>query len=100
MSETPKRRFVYLMDEKRRVMLEEYDGQEGYSASFVADCSGCTEIGDYGTRYGPSGCQECGYTGRRRVFFFVPLDPMTEGKDWRRCGKARATTAPASPAAP
>ena len=39
------------------------------------DCSGCTEAGEYGGRkYGPFGCSECGYTGKRRTGFHAPHD--------------------------
>ena len=47
---------------------------EGFVARWTDNCSGCTEYGDYGTTYGPSGCDECGYTGRRRRRAWVPFD--------------------------
>lgn len=51
----------------------------GNNSVFVYDtwvdlCSGCTDYGDYGTQYGPFGCQECGYTGKRRNGMHTPLN--------------------------
>lgn len=40
---------------------------------FTHECTGCTEFGDYGTRYGGGGCAECGYTGKRRHVSWVPV---------------------------
>lgn len=44
------------------------------SVQWTDDCSGCTEIGDYGVKYGPGGCRECGYTGRRRTGYWLPVE--------------------------
>lgn len=49
-------------------------GHDGYYETATTDCSGCTDVGDYGTKYGPFGCEECGYTGKRRDRYFVPFD--------------------------
>lgn len=46
---------------------------------FTDDCSGCTDCGDYGSKYGPYGCRECGYTGKRVVYF---PDPVTVNGDF------------------
>jgi len=43
-------------------------------AKWSGFCTGCTEFGDYGTMYGPFGCRECGYTGRRRYANWVPVE--------------------------
>lgn len=43
-----------------------FNGVDCYMVSTTCDCSGCTDYGDYGTRYGPFGCEECGHTGKRR----------------------------------
>jgi hypothetical protein len=40
---------------------------------WTADCSGCTDT-EYGTKYGPFGCKECGYTGKRRDEMHAPHD--------------------------
>ena len=44
---------------------------EGYYARWTEHCSGCTE--EHGVERG-FGCNECGYTGRRRREHFVPFD--------------------------
>lgn len=49
-------------------------GVEGYYVTVSIECSGCTDVGDYGTKYGPFGCRECGHTGRRRHHVFEPFD--------------------------
>jgi hypothetical protein len=51
-----------------------HDGVEGYIEHVTEACWGCTEFGDYGTQYGPFGCEECGYTGRRRNAGWVPFE--------------------------
>jgi hypothetical protein len=53
--------------------------------SFTSSCTGCCEIGEYGAgsenfvwddkakcRIG-TGCEECGYTGKRRSVMYIPL---------------------------
>lgn len=49
-------------------------GVEGYESVYTRDCTGCTDYGDYGVRYGPYGCHECGYTGKRVERNFIPFD--------------------------
>ncbi len=49
------------------------DGKVCENAEWTEECSGCTEYGDYGAVNGPSGCEECGYTGKRRMSHWVPL---------------------------
>jgi hypothetical protein len=52
-----------------------FDGVEGYWVSWTRECSGCTEHGESGGRtWGPFGCDECGYTGKRRQWFWTPFD--------------------------
>lgn len=59
---------------RRLVTLDPNSGAEGYMLWHSDYCSGCTEYGDYGTRYGPFGCDECGYTGRRRHHVWTAFD--------------------------
>lgn len=53
----------------------------------TTECSGCTEFVDGHRSYGPLGCEECGYTGKRRQHFPAPVlvegrpVPLDEGKD-------------------
>lgn len=49
-------------------------GCEGYMVTVTGDCTNCTDTGEYGTVYGPFGCKQCGYTGRRRERVFTPFD--------------------------
>jgi hypothetical protein len=57
----------------RRVVV--FGGVEGYVVRWTAECSGCTEHGEMGgATYGPFGCDECGYSGKRRREFWSPFD--------------------------
>ncbi len=60
------------LDRRRNYAI--IDGKVCESASWTDDCSGCTDIGDGWTNYGPNGCDECGYTGKRRHSQWIPLD--------------------------
>lgn len=48
------------------------DGQVAESAAWSQACSGCYEGYDSHSAIG-NGCDECGYTGRRRQSYWVPL---------------------------
>ena len=48
-----------------------FNGVDCFMESVTQDCSGCTDVGDYGTVYGPFGCEECGHTGKRRHRYHV-----------------------------
>lgn len=64
-----------LDQEGKRRRVVDLGGVEGYITRWSQDCSGCTERGEMGgTKRGPFGCHECGYTGRRRRHAFVPFD--------------------------
>ena len=83
-------RYRWIEDEdapkgRRRVKVIEFNGVEGYEVRFTEACSGCFEFGDYGglahnypwdekaqCRVG-AGCDECGYTGKRRQIHFIPF---------------------------
>jgi hypothetical protein len=71
--------------ERRRYRVVKHHGFEGYFVRFVQTCSGCHEsvdgydVGEYAFDQKNritlgAGCHECGYTGKRRVVWFVPLD--------------------------
>jgi hypothetical protein len=72
--------------EPQRVLVVKHHGFEGYIARWTGSCSGCCELGDYGSgsenySYDPkarclvgAGCEECGFTGKRRNEYFVPFD--------------------------
>ncbi len=71
-----------------RVVVQ--DGVEGYHVTVTTSCSGCCELGEYmGNAHNypyddkamchiGSGCDECGYRGKRRVTSFVPFKPIEE----------------------
>lgn len=88
-----RRRYAYadFGDGKRQRVLKVYHmGIPGCVIRFTDDCSGCTEWGDYGSKYGPSGCEECGYTGKRRREEWVPLPGYSDAyfkatnRRWKR----------------
>lgn len=96
-----RRRYCWVEDEsapsgRRRVLVHRTpDGEEGYIARWTEACSGCFEAGDYnglaqnyafdekaGCRVG-IGCDECGYTGKRRSEWFIPFSqfpPLPGGR--------------------
>jgi len=60
------------------------DGRLCELVSFTNTCSGCCELSDghniYGYPYDEkagciigSGCEECGYTGKRRQTYWIPI---------------------------
>lgn len=69
-----------------RRLVVVFDGRDGFEVRFTTSCSGCFGPGEYGGRehdyeYDPkarcylgSGCNECGYTGKRRRVEWVPFD--------------------------
>lgn len=89
----PRRYQRYLKDEevvRRLIYLYKNKNDhtyEGYMGSYTTVCSGCLELGDYGTvlysgGFDPktgmvigAGCRECGYTGKRRHTVFIPFTP-------------------------
>ena len=76
----------YIKDEEgKRRLLYNHLGFDGYWDVFTTACSGCHETldgyelpyakwDDKIRRYIGFGCSECGYTGKRRVKWFCPLD--------------------------
>lgn len=67
----------------QRFLVVPLRGVDGYVVRFTDYCTGCTEHGDYGSLlvgsvrdgkvYG-AGCEECGFTGRRRREEWMPFD--------------------------
>lgn len=61
-----------------RSLVVVVDGEEGYVIRYTRSCSGCDETGEYtGPSERGSGCEECGYTGKRRSEEWVPFDVGT-----------------------
>jgi hypothetical protein len=70
--------------DRRRVVVR--DGIEGFHVTCTLSCSGCCELGDcmgnahnypYDSKaqcHVGSGCDECGYTGKRRLTIWAPFD--------------------------
>lgn len=70
---------------RRLVLKHKLDRRKVYSVGmfgelatvefYTGDCSGCScDCGDgYGCSHGCSGCEECGFTGKRRNWFPSPL---------------------------
>ena len=62
------------LDRRRKYAI--IDGQVHELARWTEECSGCTEYSMGHKIYGPAGCHECGYTGKRRHQMWVPTrDP-------------------------
>lgn len=78
--ETADRLAGFRLDRRSNYFIDRYDGslqvlQEGY---WTTGCSGCScDCGCYGG-HGAAGCSECGYTGKRRMYFQVPVELKRE----------------------
>ena len=81
-------------------------GWDGYVVRCTVSCSGCCDLGENcgserlypfdkkaGCRVG-SGCDECGYTGKRRVDVWTPLEVAAFDrhfdKTWKRLERLKA----------
>ncbi len=73
------------VEEVGRVKIVTHDGFEGYVVRWTGSCSGCFEtedghpVGSYpwdnkAKCYVGAGCEECGYTGKRRNVVWIPID--------------------------
>ena len=74
--ETTPSRPAYRMRRNERGRLHRvrfFRGVAVYEETITRVCSGCSDVGDYGTVYGPFGCAECGYTGYRRETHQIPF---------------------------
>lgn len=62
-------------DEGNRYKVVMNEGFEGYIGRWTTACSGCYESTDgFPTGDIGGGCDECGYTGKRRWSMWVPFD--------------------------
>jgi hypothetical protein len=61
--------------DRRRVYTVGCFGELAIVGRYTSDCSGCScDCGDgYGCSHGCAGCDECGYTGKRRTWFPEPF---------------------------
>lgn len=80
---------------KRRVLVVPFKGWDGYVVRWTEDCFGCTEHGEYGGKqWGPFGCEECGYTGKRRRTEWIPFDSTgwyaSRDRVWARVERFRS----------
>ncbi len=66
----------------KRHRIVRHRGFEGYFVCWTHACSGCSDPGDYCSVEAGCGCHECGYTGKRRIRWFMPFD--VDG--WERRG--------------
>lgn len=72
-NEHPHDRLVRALGLDRRKRYAEWMGVLCTIERTTDICTGCSDLGDYGTVYGPFGCKECGYTGKRRITFPAPV---------------------------
>lgn len=65
----------------RRRKYFKFCGTLTYNQWYTAPCSGCScDCSDgYGCNHGNAGCSECGYTGKRRDGYPIPVF-MPDGK--------------------
>lgn len=69
----PPRRYAKV--DGRRVLVVVVDGFDGYVVRHTQHCSGCTEVPEMTSPPDRGfGCEECGYTGRRRWEHWIPFD--------------------------
>jgi hypothetical protein len=73
-----KRQYVTLFDAEfdekpYRRLISYFQGEPGLAESFTSCCSGCGDDQEGQCCERGSGCRECGYTGKVRIHFFVPL---------------------------
>lgn len=86
-------------DRARRFKVVVYQGVEGFEMHWTTSCSGCFESGecmglahhyrydDKAECYVGSGCNECGYTGKRRMSWWTAFDDC---KPQARTSEARS----------
>jgi len=97
MTTNPKRR--YIRDEEGyRHLLVQHHGFDGYFVRWTQHCTGCTETPENTTpEERGMGCGECGFTGKRRMEWFVPLDHAAFeawlDDEWRKSQLSEARSA-------
>lgn len=59
----------------RRTKYFEFLGNLVFNVKHTSPCSGCScDCSDgYGCNHGNAGCRECGYTGKRRGVYPMPI---------------------------
>ncbi len=62
--------------DRRKVYTLGHDGELATEEWFTGACSGCScDCGEgYGCSHGGAGCDECGYTGKVKQYFPLPID--------------------------
>lgn len=65
---------LYGMDRRKVYCI--YDGMLATHEKVTTHCSGCRcDCGDgFPCAHGNAGCAECGYTGKRVIYFAAPVD--------------------------
>jgi len=61
----------YHLDRRKKYLI--HNGLLCVDEKTTEDCQGCTDYGEYGVKYGPFGCKECGYTGKRVCHRSAPI---------------------------
>lgn len=73
-------------DDGKLYRVVTFDGMPGFVVRWTSSCSGCLEVGEYGSGEGlypfdekakchvGAGCSECGFTGKRRQEHWIPFD--------------------------
>jgi hypothetical protein len=76
----------YANEGNNRVLVVKRGKVYGFIASWTTSCSGCYEMGqdapydDKAHCFLGMGCDECGYTGKRRQSYWFPLSSKDEQK--------------------
>lgn len=76
-----------------RIRTKTIDGKPHTRVAYTASCTGCFEGGDYmglahnypydakAQCYVGMGCQECGYSGKRRHVFWMSLEDLEASRE-------------------
>lgn len=62
----------------KRFRVVQMHGVDGYVITWTSNCSGCSDDRENVSCDVGSGCSECGYTGKSRQAFWLPLDPCSD----------------------
>lgn len=74
--------------DRRKVYSLAWDDVLGTMESLIGACSGCSCECYSGCSHGAGGCSECGYTGKRRVWY---ADPVLVNGKFVNTGKKETT---------
>jgi hypothetical protein len=79
---------------QQRVKVVMLHGWEGYVVRFTTACSGCVPDEENTCPSRGFGCEECGYTGKRRRREWIPFDAAAWDRHhtvvWQRLERLRA----------